>query len=186
MSGPTLITGARIIDPATGRDGPGALLVVDGRIAGTQQWRAAGRPRRRGRHRRQGPRPRPRPHRHARLHRRAGPRVSRNPGLCRRRSRGRRGHQLRLDAGHQSGDRRWCACRFPAPARQGDGLGQYPSRRRHHPRPQGRRDHRVRSPQGSRRRGADGWAAVDPVGRPPSRRLHLRPQFRSAGHPPRR
>ena len=34
MSGPTLITGARIVDPATGRDGPGALLIVDGKIAG--------------------------------------------------------------------------------------------------------------------------------------------------------
>lgn len=34
MSGQTVITGARIIDPATGRDGPGALLIADGKIVG--------------------------------------------------------------------------------------------------------------------------------------------------------
>ncbi|WP_421760036.1 dihydroorotase [Devosia sp.] len=34
MSASQVIVGARIIDPATGRDGPGALLIVDGKIAG--------------------------------------------------------------------------------------------------------------------------------------------------------
>jgi dihydroorotase len=34
MSGSRVIVGARIVDPATGRDGPGALLIADGKIAG--------------------------------------------------------------------------------------------------------------------------------------------------------
>ena len=33
MSAPTLITNARLLDPASGLDAPGALLIENGRIA---------------------------------------------------------------------------------------------------------------------------------------------------------
>ncbi len=44
MTRPVLISHARIVDPASGRDGPGALLIADGRIAGISAGAAPGLP----------------------------------------------------------------------------------------------------------------------------------------------
>jgi dihydroorotase len=44
MSRPVVITGARIVDPASGRDGPGAVLCEQGRIVGIAEGAAPGIP----------------------------------------------------------------------------------------------------------------------------------------------
>jgi dihydroorotase len=74
-----IVENARIVDPASGRDGVGALRVEDGRIAGIESGGAPGMPERRYPDRRQGAGAGARTHRHAGVHRRAGARISRNP-----------------------------------------------------------------------------------------------------------
>ena len=111
---------ARLIDPASGLDVKGGLLVENGRIADI------------------GPRlfndaePRdpevidcrglvlaPGPDRLPRLHRRAGQRASRDPGIGQRGGSGGRRHHHRHHAQHRSGDRRALAGGFhPAPRRR--------------------------------------------------------------------
>ena len=75
----SLLTNARLIDPATNHEGRGAVLVRDGIIADVAWGAAPEAPEVAQIDRLRRPRRSARPDRHARLRRRAGRRASRNP-----------------------------------------------------------------------------------------------------------
>ena len=157
-----LFVGARLLDPATGLDAPGDLLVRDGLIADD-------------RHRPRPPRGRP----DARRRRRsasppawstcAPPSASRAPSTARpsppppRAAVGRRHHHPLRPARHRSGAGRPGPGAVRAPPRRGDRLPHPAALRRRHQRLRGPRAGRIRPAAGSRRH-----------------RLHRRPRAPSA------
>ena len=176
-----LLANAALLDPATGRETPGAVLIRDGRIAGIAHGAAPGAPGKREKNRLRRAGARAGPDRHACLRRRARCGTPRDPGVGECGGGGRRRHDAGLHAGHQSGDRRSGDRRFRPAARPRHRLRQRPAGGRDHQGPRGARDDRVRPAQGGRRRGLHRRPACRRQRSGDAPCADLRPRFRCAG-----
>ena len=147
----TVFLNARLIDPASGKDEPGGLLVKDGVIADLGQHLRRNAPERSKRHRLQGPRAVPRPDRHAGVHRRARPGAPRDLEDGQPRGGGRRRHHHRRHAGHRARHRPGGAGRLHPAPRPRQRHRQRARHGGHDARPQGRGDDGDRPAQAGRR-----------------------------------